>query len=227
MINGKLTSIGTILWRILRQPIASDLSYEQCAEFALEYIKLIGAPLSFESKISDPIDFDNYKILSPVNMISLRGVKVDGVALKYGSSIYTNEEDGCNSDYTYTLQNCVITTSVKKGCAIISYKAISTDEYGYPLVPDNESFRMGLEYYVMHRFLEPLWTMGKITDKVFQYYEQKRHFYSGQASNAMMIQNFDHLETMMLSLNRMIVDVHPQETFYKNFARKETIKKYN
>jgi hypothetical protein len=40
----------------------------------------------------------------------------------------------------------------------------------------------------------------------------------------MIIKNMDQMETMMNSINRMILDVNPQETFYKNFGIKEVIK---
>ena len=115
---------------------------------------------------------------------------------------------------------------MKDGWINLSYSAIATDDFGYPLIPDNESFKVGLEYYIIHRTLEGLWSMGKITDKVFQYYEQKRHYYSAQATNSMTIKNMDQMETMFNALNRMIVDVNPHQTFYKNFGVKEIIKRH-
>ncbi|HEX8586047.1 MAG TPA: hypothetical protein VF680_16760 [Allosphingosinicella sp.] len=198
------------------------MSYDQCAEFALEYLRLLGSPLSFSDKIAC-ITVKNYKAEAPKDLVHLRGIKFGGVAMRYASDVYHNEEDNVTSELTYTLNNCVIQTSFKDGEIVVSYKAIETDEFGYPLIPDNESFKKGLEYFIIHMYIEPLWAMGKIQDKVFSYYEQKRHFYSGQASTSMMVANLDHLETMMNSINRLIIDVNPQETFYKNFGSKENI----
>jgi len=42
----------------------------------------------------------------------------------------------------------------------------------------------------------------------------------------MTIKNMDQMETMMNAVNRMIIDVNPQETFYKNFGIKEVIKQH-
>ena len=226
-----MISIGQVMYKVLRNPLCLDLSYEHCAEFALEYLKLIGAPLSLESKVTNPpLQINEYKALLPNNIFNIRGVKYigdilcktnKGIAMMYGSNIYNNELDGCNKDFSYTINNCVIVTSIKEGYLEVSYKAITCDEFGYPLIPDNESFKTGLEYYIIHKHIEPLWMMGKIQDKVFSYIEQKRHFYSGQASTSMMIQNLDHLETMMSSVNRMIIDRHSQNSFYENFGVKE------
>jgi hypothetical protein len=233
MVSGKMVSIGQIMYKVLRNPLCNDLSYEQCAEYALEYLKLIGAPLSLESIVSDPpIEIENHKALLPNNIFNIRGVrymgeeickKGKGIPMVYGSGIYKNELDGCDTNYSYVVNACVIQTSVKEGFLEVSYTAVAQDKEGYPLIPDNESFKKGLEYYVLHLHLEPLWMMGKIQDKVFQYIEQKRHFYTGQASTSLMVKNLDHLETMMSSVNRMIIDRNPQQSSYNNFGIKEQL----
>ena len=234
MMTGRTVSVGNILWKVLKQPIVQDLKYEDAAEYAIEYLRLIGAPLSFEDKVIR-IKLSNYKGMLPPNLISLRGIAYSdcecdgGIAMRYASDIYHTAITGCEpggQEYTYITQNNVVTTSMKDGWINISYSAIATDDFGYPLIPDNESFKVGLEYYIIHRTLEGLWSMGKITDKVFQYYEQKRHYYSAQVTNSMTIKNMDQMETMMNAVNRMIIDVNPQETFYKNFGVKEIIKKH-
>lgn len=232
MVSGKTVSIGNILWKVLKQPIVQDLKYEDAAEYAIEYLRLIGASLAFEDKI-ERIKLSNYKGLLPVNLINIKGVQYtdsecdSGIAMRYASDIYHTVINGCEpgcQEYTYITQNNVITTSMKDGWINISYSALATDEFGYPLIPDNESFKVALEYYIIHRTLEGLWSMGKVTDKVFQYYEQKRHYYSAQATNSMQIKNMDQMETMFNAINRLIIDVNPHETFYKNFGVKEVIK---
>lgn len=238
MVNGKNVSVGTILYKVLRNPIAADLSYEQAAEFAIEFIRLLGAPLAYTDKITNPpLEIRDHKAALPNDVIYVRGIKYigksgdcndEGIAMRYASDIYhgTDDSDRLENEFTYTLQNCVITTSPKEGNIVVSYKSLETDEFGYPLLPDNESVKKGLEYYILHLYLEPLWAMGKIQDKVFQYYEQKRHFYMAQADTSMKFANLDHLETMMNSINRLIIDVNPQQSFYKNFGEKEIIRKY-
>lgn len=237
MKSGKNISVGSIIWKVLRQPICADLSFEQAAEYALEFIRLIGAPLSFEDKVSD-VKLSSYKAELPPNLISIRGVRYcgtdglsDGIAMRYATDIYhvdidNTESNHCQDEYTYIVQNCVLVASMKDGTVKISYKAISTDEEGYPMIPDNESYKMGLEYYIMHRFLEPLWTMGKIQDKVFNYYATERHFYVGQASSSMVIQGPDHLESVMNGVNRLLINTSAFDSGYKNFGERERIRKY-
>jgi hypothetical protein len=229
MVSGKTVSIGNILWKVLKQPIVQDLKYEDAAEYAIEYLRLIGASLAFEDKV-ERIKLSNYKGLLPANLINIKGIQYtdsecdNGVAMRYASDIYHTDNNNYSQEYTYITQNNVITTSIKNGWINISFSALAIDEFGYPLIPDNESFKVALEYYIIHRTLEGLWSMGKVTDKVFQYYEQKRHYYSAQATNSMTIKNMDQMETMFNAINRLIIDVNPHETFYKNFGIKEVIK---
>jgi hypothetical protein len=233
MHNGKNISIGNILWRVLRQPIASELTYEQAAEFAIEFIRLVGAPLAYVDKV-ESLELSDFKTMIPPNLIHINGLRYTGIdgcdagtAMRYATDIYHMSKDPNTTELTYVLQNCVLTASIKDGFVEIAYKAIATDEHGYPVVPDNESFKMGLEYYILHRFLEPLWTMGKIQDKVFQYYETKRHWYLGQAASSMIVQGPDHLESIMNGLNRLIVQDQTYDNFYRNFGTKERIKRFN
>jgi hypothetical protein len=241
MINGKTISLGNIIWKVMRNPLASELTYEQAAEFALEFIRLVNAPLTYNNT-TKKLELNNYKTVIPHNVINVRGIRYlgedgcqDPIAMRYATDLYhhsnTNFENDYENDlsreYTYTLQNCVITTSRKKGFLEISYQEISLDQDGFPLVPDNESFKYGLEYFILHRYVEPLWMMGKIQDKVFQYLSQQRDWYLGQADTSTKLQGIDHLESMMNSLNRIIIQDQSHETFYKNFGQKEYIKRYH
>jgi len=229
MVNGKTISVGEILWNVLRQPVATELSLEQASEFALEVLRLIGAPLSFLDK-TEELQINNYKVALPDNLIDIRGIRCDGRPMRYATDLYHMSLDesthNYQQEYTYVVQNCVLTTSIKKGCVEISYRAINTDENGYPLIPDNQSYKMAIEYHILWRYLEPLWTMGKIQDKVFSYYSQQRDWYIGQASTSMMIANGDHLQSIMNGINKLIIDTQAYDRFYKNYGSPQHIKRY-
>jgi hypothetical protein len=49
------------------------------------------------------------------------------------------------------------------------------------MIPDvRKKVQLGMEYYILSRYLEPIWLMGKITDKAFEYIQQ-RYFYMPSA----------------------------------------------
>jgi hypothetical protein len=243
MHNGTTTSLKTILWKVLRHPLATDLTYEEAAEHVIEAIRLIGAPLSFEDKVSLPIKVENYKAAIPLNSIKVRGVRIvnnlenydnGAIALRYATDIYHNGancESGSNDnipyEYTYTLQKGVIFTSIPNGWIQVSYQALPVDEEGYPLIPNDQKTLLAIEYYVLHRFMEPLWLIGKITDKAFNYVETKRHFYMGGADTSLKLQGIDHLQSVMNTINRLIINDQAHQSFYKGSGEQERIKRYN
>lgn len=267
MYNGTTVSLMTILWKVLNNPHAEGLNYEDAAEYAIEALRLIGAPLTYSEKVSPPINLTNYKAALPSNIITIRGVKLlnggsGDIALTRTTDLYhaglpckkstcsscnplpTSNFDTsnvgvnkditatncCSSDsskgYTYTAQNGVIQTSVRDGEIVVSYTALSVDEKGYPLVPDNVQVRLCLEYYILFRFLEPLWTMGKITDKVFHYIDQKKCFYMGASNTSMQLQGIDHLESVMNAVNRLLINDQAHKNFYEGSGTRERLKRY-
>lgn len=250
MTNSNYKSLGTILWKVLRNPLASEITYEDAAEYALEFIKLIGAPVIYLDKI-ELLSLFNYKAELPCDLLYINGIRyndvsVEGyigqpIAMREASNIYhqdpyehKNEQDTefdlrgnhRKTEFTYTIQKGIIFTSMQTGSIEIAYKAIATDEEGYPLIPDNEKVMLGLEYYILSRYLEPLWMMGKITDKAFEYIQQKRYFYTPSAFTSLQMPGIDKMETLMNSLNRLVINSNAHQNFFKKAGEKERFRKW-
>lgn len=235
--NGQMIGMGEILWRVLRQPLLKDLKYEEAAEYALECIPLLGAPMAFIEKVSKPLLISSFKTELPCDLLQIRGVRylgIDGcqdpIAMREATNLYHRSENELNKEnelvreYTYSVQKGILFASREEGFIEISYRAIATDENEFPLIPNNEDVKLALEYYIMFRFLEQLWSMGKITDKVFQYYDQKKCWYMGAANTDLQMPTTDKMESIMNSINRLIINDRAHESFYKNFGQKEYIK---
>lgn len=238
------------MWKIMKSPLANELTYEECAEYALEFIRLLGAPTAYEQKLYTS-DLTAYKAELPCDIIKIDGVRYldsneDGqkgnfIAMREATDIYhfdpqehQNEQDTefnlrgnhRRSEFTYKIQKGIIFTSMRDGCIEIAYKGLSLDEDGYPLIPDNETVMIGLEYYVLSRYLEPLWLMGKITDKAFEYIQQKRYFYMPSAFTALQMPNEDGMESLMNSINRLIINKSAHKNFFKKLGEQEILRKF-
>lgn len=252
MYNGKVISLGRIIWKVMKHSLASELSYEEAAEYALEFIKLVGTPLAYSNVISEPIPISLYKSRLPDDVILVKGIKYicrecsddEAIAMTEATDIYhrgsqpvsklindyqstSYPEVNSNQGYTYVIEKGVIKTSMEDGCIVISYKGLNIDDNGFPLVPDNEPFKMGMEYYILHRYLEPMWLAGKVTDKAFNYIEQKRHWYTASADTSMKMPSIDGMEAIMNGINRLIINTTAHENFFRTYGEKERLKKYN
>jgi hypothetical protein len=241
MTNSQYKSLGSVIWAVLKNPLASELTYEEAAEYSLECIKLLGAPVIYINKLHK-VDLLSHKAELPCDLLYIEGVEYfDGqtnepIAMREASNIYhLDPEEFTNSnsqthhnrnEFTYKIQNGIIFTSMSDGCIQISYKAIATDEEGYPLIPDNQKVQLALEYYILSRYLEPLWMMGKITDKAFEYIQQKRYFYVPSAYTSLTMPGIDKMETMMNTINRLIVNTTAHQNKFKKSGEKERLKKY-
>lgn len=249
IINYK--SLGTVLWRILKNPLVSELSYEEAAEFALEFIKLLGAPVAYVDNVSENIEIVNHKAELPCNILTINGIKYldtdeDGrfnkpIAMRESTDVYHHDPDEFSNEgstdfelrgnhrrmeYTYSIQKGILFTSIKDGNVKISYRGIATDEDGYPLIPDNEKVMLGMEYYILSRYLEPMYLMGKITDKAFEYIQQKRYFYMPSAFTSLQMPSVDGMESVMNSINRLILSNTSHESFFKKSGEKERLRKF-
>jgi hypothetical protein len=227
-MNGKYKSIGFVLWRVMKNPLCADLSKEEIAEYALEYIRLLGAPLTYLDK-TEIIKIVDYKGELPCDLIHIKGIQHcgSGIALRWASDNFHLSNEGNTREFTYTTQKGILFTSFCEGDVEISYKAIALDEEGYPLIPDDEKVTLGLEYFILYRYLEPLWLMGKITDKAFNHISQQRDWYIGAADASLRNMNPDQLETVMNGINRIIRSNTAHLNSFRNLGEKEYIRRYS
>ena len=245
------SSLGTILWKVLKNPLAAELTYEEAAEYSLEFIKLLGSPVAYEDKISDPLELLSHKVELPCNILTIQGVRyldsndangvLEPIAMRESTNVYHYDPNehasegnidsniGGNyrrTEFTYSIQKGILFSSIKDGWVQVAYKGIATDEDGYPLIPDNEKVKLGLEYYILSRYLEPMWLMGKITDKAFEYIQQKRYFYMPSAYTSLTMPSVDGMESLMNSLNRLVINSTAHQNFFKKMGEKERLRKY-
>jgi hypothetical protein len=92
------------------------------------------------------------------------------------------------------------------------------------MIPDNQKVQLGMEYYILSRYLEPIWLMGKITDKAFEYIQQKRYFYMPSAQTHLNMPSADKMETLMNTLNRLIISTSSHANGFKNLGEKKLLK---
>jgi hypothetical protein len=66
---------------------------------------------------------------------------------------------------TYFIKPGWIVTNRKHGFIKLAYKAIATDERGYPLIPDLSSYQEAVYWYVVMKLSFPKFLQGKLGGK--------------------------------------------------------------
>jgi len=266
--NGNTVPLEEVMWTVTEHPLVSEMSFTQAAQYALEYIRLMKAPVILKKQTAK-INICDYKGPLPNNIMNIRGVRYlidpespqeNSIAMTEATDIYhesynidgeprdvepeqynqyfnqgefqvqLNDNYSSHShsrkDYTYSVNTGIITTSIEEGIIQIAYDTIATSQDGFPLIPDDETFIFGLRYFIWYRYLEPLYDIGKVTDKAFNRIEQNYLFYLPAAQNKFKMPNIDGMETLMNSINRLVLNNQAHDKFFRKTGQKERIRRF-
>lgn len=127
----------------------------------------------------------------------------------------------------YVLTPGYIKTNVREGYLMIAYKAVPTDEDGFPMIPDNASFMDAVYWYINMKIKYIQWSQGKIRDIIYQHAEQKWNFYVKQAyGRAMMPATLDEMESLKNAWVRLLPVTNAADSFFKYIDQQESLRTY-
>lgn len=116
-----------------------------------------------------------------------------------------------------------------KGFIKLSYKAIATDERGYPLIPDLLSYQEAIYWYCVMKLSFPKYMSGKLggrgvnsAQNVYFYTQQQWNFYRNQAYAEAMMPTAGDMENIKNNWNRLIPEWDADQTFFKNINKEQS-----
>jgi len=150
-------------------------------------------------------------------------VKGDSFTDNFGNVFQTSLGTRYNSDpITYTLNNDWITLSNQKGRVCMSYLAFPTDDDGFPLIPDDVSYKECVKWYLTHKLDWIEFRKGSISREIYNISEQKYLWFLGSASTSAKIPGLDKMENIKNQMLRMAPKVNSYASFFKDLAFRET-----
>lgn len=152
--------------------------------------------------------------------IQANSILVDGNAIETPRG---NIQVG-NEDATFAIQGSIIQTSVLTGNLIMAYKAIATDDEGYPLLVDNSNFTRALEFFIKKQHFSILFDLGKVTQQVMSKAEVDYAWSVGSCENDMKRMDLSKAESFFNSYRSLIIKDHMFEEGFKKLGRKENFK---
>ena len=118
-----------------------------------------------------------------------------------------------------------LVTNKAKGYIKLAYKAIATDERGYPLIPDLTSYQEAIYWYVVMKLSFPKWLNGKLGGRgvntgqnIYTYTQQQWNFYRNQAYAEAMMPTAGDMENIKNDWNKLIPDFEGEDRFFDNIA---------
>lgn len=225
-MNGFL-SIRQIMDDLMAHPLLRDLSLERVVNYTYDFLRIVGCNKLFIEKV-ETIIVDDYRAQLPCDFVSIIQVKgKHDKEYRYTTDNFHLEHNKeCNIESTYKIQGDVIYTSNEHDVLTIAYKAVALDEDGFPMVPDNASFKAALELYIKRAVFTVLFDLGKINLNVLQVTQQQYAWYVGQAQTSMIKPTADEMESFTRMWNTLIPRVREHRTGFKFLGNREYIKNH-
>lgn len=148
-----------------------------------------------------------------------------------GVSIYNKlGKQYLNEDPEYFIKPGWIVFNRKNGYAKIAYKAIATDERGYPLIPDSASYQEAVYWYCVMKLSFPKFMSGKLGGRgvntaanTYFYIQQQWNFYRNQAYAEAMMPTADDMRSIKNDWHKLIPDWDSDDVFFKSLNNRQTV----
>jgi len=229
----KQTSIKVGLRKIMSdlgytQSTAAEFPWQDSIEWIGEALGQIGAYTQYNAKEVDLVIKD-YKAKLPCDFIHLKRIvnadynSPQGIYDNRNNNLLGNNTDSTtqrgerllgnsDTDFDYNIVLDNIISTVKDGNLKIQYLAMPTDEEGFPLIPDNESYKEAFFWKVARQIA----IRGKLPNErlTVDYCDQQWNWYCGQAraeANAFTHAEMDWIaldNQTMVPLTKMTVETY-------------------
>ena len=149
--------------------------------------------------------------------------------MKYLDTMFVKDRD---SKPEYFIKPGWLVTNKNKGFIKLAYKAIATDERGYPLIPDLTSYQEAIYWYVVMKMSFPKFMSGKLSgngskygakyaQQTYFYIQQQWNFYRNQAYAEAMMPTADDMQNIKNDWNKLIPDWDGDDTFFKHINKEQ------
>ena len=151
---------------------------------------------------------------------------MNNVRKKHPMDWYIPEGKKYAQEPAFKTQGRVIYTSFPEGIVQIAYKAIKTDENGFPMLVDNENFLAALEAYIKKQVFTVKFDTGKISAGVLQNAQTEYAFLAGELEAEFTIPSTSEMEAITRSINVLIPRMRDFDNGFRNLGDREYLRKH-
>lgn len=147
---------------------------------------------------------------------TVNGKFVPGVIDHRDSTMFSNE-------LQYTTKPGYINTCMPRGFVKISYYAIYTDEDSMPMIPDLESYKEAIYWYVTMKLMYPKKLKGQISQGDYYDIRNSYNFYRKQAYAEAMMPTVDDLENVKNTWHKLYPEMNDHDTFFSTSGEEQIL----
>ena len=197
----KYITIKKILDDLLQHPMLSDLTLERVANYAVEFMRIVGINKLFKENKAI------IKIKDHMGILPCDFERIISVMRTNDSKMYLTASSFDNNDkniLSYKIQGNIIITSTLSDDIEIVYNAIPVDDDFIPLIPDDASFIRALELYIKKQSFTILFDLGKINNQIMSTTSQEYAFAVANCMSNLSIPSVDDMEAFSKQWNVLI-----------------------
>jgi len=213
----KFTNFRSILNKLYTDlNLTTELNESHVISWIAECLDKIGTFYQYE-EITTILTLVDGKVELPCNFDKLVSITNNNRPLSWSSSSNLRDygcEDCkittcCTDNYFYISGNMIITDikNTYDNTICLTYLGMPVDEEGYPLIPDDVSFKEACTKYITYMLDVREWRKGNIPDKIMERSEREALWYIGQAKgqgnmpNVAQLERLKNIATRLLPLN--------------------------
>lgn len=213
-----------------------ELDLWDLVEWCAEALDLIGAHQQYVNMVEDWQVCD-YRYSLPCNLISINQISYNGVPLRYAAGVFGPADstditatvlngDDVNSDnfpqadteeitmeHRYYINDAFLIASFEEGCLTVSYTGTKVDEDGFPMVPDEVTYKKALKSYCQMMLDRRDWRRQRLSEAVYRDSQRDWDWYVRTARGKAQMPNIDKME----SIKRQWVRLKPNQNSYNRF----------
>lgn len=228
-------SINRILDDLTEHPLMRGLNIDQVVRYVVRFIQLVGHVRLYEDKV-EKVEIKDWRGVLPCDLVSIVGVKdmENGLFLRAMTSVAPkglvgedkNDWPLEREELAFKTQGRVIYTSFKEGCVEIVYKAIRTDEDGFPMIMDNENYIDALEAYIKKEVFTVKFDTGKINLNVLQNAQNDYAWKVRRLGSELTTPSMAEMQTITNIINTALTSSKHFDHGFRHLGEREYIRRH-
>ena len=182
-----------------------ELDIWDVVEWGAEALEFIGAGQQFNICIK-PLTIVNNSAELPCDFHSQPQPLFNGIPMPLATGSFDPKASPNLKLNNYYIRDGIFVTSLSEGEVMLSYRAINTDDEGFPTIPDLISYRTAVTKYIQMMLDHRDFRKGRISDRIATKTEKDWHWYCKQARGAANMPNLSMAE----SFKNMWVKLKPE-----------------
>ena len=219
MNRERFISLKEIINRVhlLGGDMVDNVTEDDVITYAIELIGVVGMPQLFLNKV-ETLEIHKNRAELPCDFVEEQAVKCSNNISFNASTDMFNVEESRTHVPTYRIQGDFIVTSIEEGYIKLAYRAIKTDEDGYPMIIDDQAFIRALVDYIVYNAVFGDYLSGRFPEDKMERLEKRYETDIAIATSKLTQPTQDEFDNVARMMNSFIFRHDAKKTGFKNLG---------